>query len=140
MLDEIERMVTDEIGGLEIDIDTPLMQVSSSGKAKVTITNNNPYTFTVELSLIADDDVSFPEGSSRELRVERGVTQVEIPYDSSSWADIDAQLSSRGNILVSDDAGIRLLNARFLLAMLLITALLAGGIAYYIFVIRRVKP
>lgn len=140
MLDEIERMVTDEIGGLEIDIDTPLMQVSSSGKAKVTITNNNPYTFTVELSLIADDDVSFPEGSSRELRVESGVTQVEIPYDSSSWSDIDAQLSSRGNILVSDDAGIRLLNARFLLAMLLITALLAGGIAYYIFVIRRVKP
>ncbi|MHB0915887.1 MAG: hypothetical protein ACYC5A_00985 [Thermoleophilia bacterium] len=137
VLDEIERMVATEVAGLEVDVDTPLVQGSGTGTALVTIINNNLYAFTVELSLSADQDVVFPDGAIRELRVESGVTQVEIPYVSSGWSGIDARLMSRGHILVDDSSGIRPLTLRFWLVALLIAALAAGGIGYYYSVAKR---
>lgn len=137
VLDEIERMVDSEVAGLEVDIDTPLVQKSGTGTALVTIINHNLYAFTVELSLSADQEVVFTEGATRELRVESGITQVEIPYVSSGWSGIDARLMSRSHVLVDDSAGIRPLTLRFWLLAVLIAALAAGGIGYYYTVVKR---
>lgn len=137
VLDEIERSVDAEIAGLSIEVDTPLLQRSSRGTAQVTITNNNPYVFTLELSLAADEEVVFPDGASREVRVESGVTRLEIPYESGGWSRLDARLLSRGNILVDDSAGIHPLTLRFLLVLLLVTGLAAAGIIYYRLVVKR---
>lgn len=137
VLDEIERQVAAEIAGLQIEVDTPLTQRSSRATAVVTIINNNAYAFTAELSLAADEEVGFPDGASRELRLESGVTQVEIPYESSGWSQIDARLLSRGNVLVAAGAGVHPLTLRFWLVILLVVALAAIGIGYYQMVVKR---
>jgi hypothetical protein len=136
-LDEVERLVVAEFEGLKIEVDTPLLQWSSSNKALVTIFNSNNYAFTVELSLTADEDVEFPEGAQQQLRVEGGVTQVEIPYESSGWSRIDADLLSRGNTVVSDSAAVRPMTLRVWITIIVLAVLLLGGVAYYTLVIKR---
>ncbi|RJQ44533.1 MAG: hypothetical protein C4534_06365 [Gaiellales bacterium] len=137
VLNEIERVVVEELSGLEVKVKTPLVQTAAASTATVTITNNNAYDFTVELLLAADEDVSFPDGDRRELRIASGVTTVEVPYSGGGWSKIEARLLSRGNTLVADDAGIRHLTARFWLVSLLLAGLAGAAAGYYFLVVKR---
>ncbi len=135
-IDSISRFTASQFSRLEIKVDTPLLQSSSGGEAAVTLTNANPYEFTLDLVLEADG-VEFPEGSEQRLRLQPGSTVIKVPYRSDGWSRIDALLQSRGHTLVEDSAGIHLITSRGWFVILFALAALAAGIIYVIVVTRR---
>ncbi len=134
-LDEINRFTAGQVGQLKIDVDTPLIQRNADGVVTVTLVNNNPYPFTVDLSL-AGDGVEFPEGSKQRLRLETGKTEIEVPFHSDGWSKIEADMMSRGHTLAAESAGIHLITSRGWIVILVALAALVAGIVYTIIVTR----
>jgi hypothetical protein len=136
-LDELSRSVKDEAAGLDIKIDTPLVQRSGDGEATVTVVNSKLYAFTLDIVIEGNEGVSFPQGSERRVRVEAGKTQFTVPYQSEGWSRLDASARSRGHAMVGDAASIHPIAGRVWLAIGIILAGIGLGIAYIFLVVRR---
>jgi len=135
-LDAIDGFVAGEFSRLNISVSTPLLQRQSDGEATVTLTNNNGYAISADLTL-SGDGVEFPEGSDQRLRIEPGSMKITVPFNSDGWSRIDARLASRGNTLVEDSAGIHLITSRGWIVILFALAALAAGTGYIFIVNRR---
>ncbi|MDO8735676.1 MAG: hypothetical protein Q7K29_01140 [Thermoleophilia bacterium] len=134
-LDEIEMFTNSQFDRLKVEVDTPWLQSDSGGVAILKIVNENPYPFTVDLSL-SGEGVSFPDGAGQRLRLEPGTIELEVPFNSDGWSRIDARLESRGVTLVEDGAGIHLVTTRGWIVILFTLAALIAGIAYAYIVTR----
>ena len=134
-LDAIDSFTTSQFERLHVNVDTPLLQRSPDGVATVTLTNENPYALTVDLSL-SGEGVEFPEGSDQRLRLEPGKVEVKVPFRSDGWSSLTAGMTSRGNTLAEDSAGIHLITSRGWIVILFALGALAAGIIYIIVVTR----
>ena len=136
-LDEIGRAVNDEIAGLNITIDTPLVQRSGDGEAIITVVNSKLYAFTLDMVVEGNEGVTFPQGSEWRLRVETGKTEITVPYHSEGWSRLNASARSRGHAMVEDAASIHPIAGRVWLALSIILAGIGLGAAYIFLVVRR---
>lgn len=136
-LDEIDKAVSDETSGLSITIDTPLVQRSGDGEARITVANSRLHPFTLDIVVEGNEGVTFPEGAERRLRVETGSTEFTVPYHSDGWSRLDASARSRGNNMVEDGASIHPIAARVWLALSIILAGIGLAAAYIFLVVRR---
>lgn len=134
-LDVIEEFTNSQFDRLKIEVDTPLLQSDSGGVAKVRLVNENPYAFTADLSL-SGDGVEFPEGAGRRLRLEPGAIELEVPFSSEGWSNIEARLESNGLTLVEDGAGVHLVTTRGWIVIIFTLAALVAGITYAYIVTR----
>lgn len=132
----VARQVQEELEGLKVDVKTPLLQQTAGGEATIAIVNQRLYAFNVNLALMGDG-IEFPEGGSQPLRLQTGRTEIEVPYRSDSWSHLTVRLESHGLALVEDSAGVRPVTTRVWIVFIVAALALAGGIAYYGFIIRK---
>ncbi len=135
-LNAIDGFTSSQFDKLGVDVSTPLLQRNSDGEATVTLVNNNPYAFNVDLSL-AGDGVEFPNGSDQHLRLETGRVEIGVPFHSDGWSKIHAGVTSRGHTLVEDSAGVHLITSRGWIVIIVALAAIIGGAAYVIIVTRK---
>ncbi|MHB8859411.1 MAG: hypothetical protein ACYC6Z_08025 [Thermoleophilia bacterium] len=134
-LDAINSFTAGQFENLSIDVSTPLLQRDANGEATVTMVNRNPYALTMDLSL-SGNGVDFPEGPDQRLRLEPGRVQIKVPFSSGGWSNLTARLSSRGDTLVEDSAGIHLITSRGWIVIIFALGALAAGIIYTYIVTR----
>ncbi|MHB1361491.1 MAG: hypothetical protein ACYCW5_02685 [Thermoleophilia bacterium] len=134
-LDAINSFTAGQFENLSIDVSTPLLQRDANGEATVTMVNRNPYALTMDLSL-SGNGVDFPEGSDQRIRLEPGSVQIQVPFRSGGWSNLQARLASRGDTLVEDSAGIHLITSRGWIVIVFALAALAAGIIYTYVVTR----
>jgi len=135
-LEAIDADTGEQLSRLEVDVDTPFLQGGSDGIATVTLVNNNPYVFNATLSL-SGEGVEFPDGPDQTLQLEPGIKEIQAPYHSEGWSGVEARLTSRGNTIAADSAGIHLITARAWFVILFALAAIIGAATYIIVVTRQ---
>lgn len=134
--DAVVNRVQEELKGLNMNVRTPRLQQTGSGEATITIDNQRLYAFNVNLTL-AGDGIEFPEGNSRPLKLETGRTEIRVPYRADGWSRLTVGLQSHDLALVEESTGVRPITTRVWIVFIVVLMALAGGIAYYRFVIQK---
>ena len=70
------------------------------------------------------------------MRLEPGKIEIGVPLRSTGWSGLTASLTTRGNTLAEDSAGIHLITSRGWIVILFALAALVVGIVYVIVVSR----
>ncbi len=135
-LDGLEEQVGDELDLLSVHLGVPWLQRASAGTAVIKIDNDSDHPFTITLEL-AGDGVEFPEGYDDTVRVEPGITRVEVPFRSQGWNGIEARLKAGAMVIAADGAVIHPISGRVWIAIAIVLSALAAGILYYYLVVRR---